>query len=94
MTAPSNIVSLDVCPQKRKQEFGVLHPKELGTIDLMFENLPVWLLCLCNVKVKKIYIPQENSFSFLSKSIKDKTIDTPWFDKVITYIGRRLFCFE
>ena len=80
--------------KKENKNMEFFRKKQLVTVSSMFETLPVWLLCTCNVKVKEIYIPQETYFSLLSNLIKDKNIDTSLFEKLITHIGRQSFFFE
>ena len=90
---PSSLKLLGHNSFDRGEEEGIISITSLDSVVLLFENAPVWILGLYPTKIRKIYIPQFNSFSELLQHILGKGIDAAIYNKYVSLVGRRCFIF-
>ena len=60
---------------------------------MKFHNIPIWMLDLYPLKIKKNYIPDFRSFSDILQHIRHLGFDAQIFNKSVTLIGQRQFIF-
>ena len=75
--------------RSRRQEFGIVTRLELGVICILFEDVPMWLFALTNLKYKHIYLPAVDSFTHLLERLEMYKVDLKLFNNLIQNIGQR-----
>ena len=94
MILPNPSVGVGVTKVRQRQEaYGRVVSKSLKAVALKFGGAPIWILGLHPIRVENLYIPDFASFSELSQYVDDCGVEPSIFNRMVSLLGRKRFCF-
>ena len=68
--------------------------RSIGIVCLVYEHVPIWILCIYPLDVTNIFIPQVKYFSELHQGISTTSVPVELFNAQILCLGQRKFVFN